>query len=80
MQTPRAYWSQWADLLNRWKLDHFAAWLLDAGGPLTLLGAQVLYIGQPFFKNGHVLALAEMLDDDIETKAFAYFLREGKAP
>ena len=48
MQTPRAFWPAWADRLQTWKLDAFAAWLLEAGGPYTLLGAQALYFARPF--------------------------------
>ena len=45
---PRSEWSEWAESLRRFKLDVVAAWLLEAGGPLTVLGAQAVYLGQPF--------------------------------
>jgi hypothetical protein len=57
---------------------------LEAAGPLTLLGAQVLYAGSPLlrpaFSGSQVGALARLLEDDAEARAFAAFLREeGKA-
>jgi len=71
----RSEWSKWAESLRRLKLDGFAAWLLEAGGPLTVLGAQALYFGQPFVGGKKLDSLALMLEDDKETAAFARFLR-----
>jgi hypothetical protein len=80
----RASWSAWADFLRRLGLENLAAWALEAAGPLTLLGAQALYLGEPLlhpaFSNAQVNALAHLLEDGQETQAFAAFLREeGKA-
>jgi hypothetical protein len=72
----RANWSQWAETLRRFKLDGFASWLLDAGAPLTVLGAQALYLGQPFLSGDKFNALAHMLEEDSETQAFVRYLRE----
>jgi hypothetical protein len=74
MQT-RANWSQWADILRRFKMDGFAAWLLDAGAPLTVVGAQALYLGQPFVGGKIIDALAHMLEQESETQAFVRYLR-----
>ena len=71
----RANWSQWAETLRRFKLDGFASWLLDAGAPLTVLGAQALYLGQPFLSGDKFNALAHMLEEDSETQAFVRYLR-----
>ena len=76
MQTPRAYWPAWAERLQHWKLDAFAAWLLEAGGPLTLLGSQALYFASPFLGGEQIGILARMLEEDDEVHAFASFLRE----
>jgi len=76
MQTPRAYWPAWAARLKQWKLTPFAAWLLEAGSPLTLLGSQVLYFARPFVNGDQVEALARILEEDDEVLAFANFLRE----
>jgi hypothetical protein len=76
MQTPRAYWPAWAERLHHWKLTAFAAWLLEAGGPLTLLGSQALYFVSPFLGGDQMQALAQILEEDDEVLAFASYLRE----
>ncbi len=53
--------------------------LLEAGNPLALLGAQVLYFGHGLIANDQLAALALTLEDDNETRAFASFLVEEKA-
>ena len=76
MQTPRTYWPTWAERLQNWKLTAFSAWLLEAGGPLILLGSQALYFARPFIGGEQVEALAHILEEDDEVHAFADFLRE----
>jgi hypothetical protein len=71
----RADWSQWAESLHRFKLDGLASWLLEAGSPLTLLGAQTLYISQPFLGGNKLESIAHMLEEEEETQAFAHYLR-----
>ena len=71
----RADWPQWVETLRRFKMDGFASWLLDAGAPLTVLGAQAVYIGQPFMGGEKINALAHMLEEDEEVQAFARYLR-----
>ena len=75
----RSEWSKWAESLRRFKLDVIAAWLLEAGGPLTILGAQAVYFGQPFVGGGKLESLAHMLEEEEETQAFARYLR-GESP
>ncbi len=72
---PRSEWPQWAEALRRLKLDGFAAWFLEAGGPLTVLGAQAVYLGQPFISGKKLDPLAHMLEEEEETLAFARYLR-----
>jgi len=78
----RSVWPVWAEFLRRHGLEDLAAWALEAAGPLTVLGAQVLYIGGPLLRM--VLpglqrdALAGLLEDRDEALAFTAFLREGK--
>lgn len=79
MESPRAYWAEWSGFLRQRGLHRLAAWLLDAGGPLTVIGAQVLYMGQPFVRSNHAEALARLLEDNTEAQAFAAFLREDLA-
>ncbi len=74
MQTPAPHWSAWASQLHRLKLDALAAWMLEAGAPVTLLGAQALFVAAPFLgPQGE--ALARLLEDEEETRAFAACLR-----
>jgi hypothetical protein len=76
MQTPRTHWSNWASQLHRLKLDAFAAWLLEAGAPVTLLGAQALFIARPFL-GPQSETLARLLEEEEDVRAFAAYLREG---
>ncbi len=73
-------WQTWADHLRRWRLQDFAAWFLDSAGPAHLVGAQLVYIGQPlldtFIPNGYVAALANLLEKPAQAQTFAAFLRE----
>lgn len=69
----RDYWPRWAESLRRYKLDALAASLLEAGGPLNLLGAQALYFGVPFLGES-ADALARMLESVDEAHAFASYL------
>ena len=68
------YWSNWAGTLRRFKLDGVASLLLEAGSPLKLLGAQALYISQPFIGGKQLEAVAHMLEEDEETQAFLKYL------
>jgi hypothetical protein len=61
-------------------LDGFAAWLLEAGGPVHIIGAQLLYIGQPFAPSqasGGIRALANLLEQEDEARAFAALLHDA---
>ena len=79
MQTPRAYWSAWAERLQHLKLDTFAAWLLEAAGPFALLSAQALYFFRPFIPGDQISDLASMLEEEEEVYAFVRYLR-GEPP
>lgn len=68
-------WSQWAETLRRYKMDGFVAWFLEAGAPLTVLGAQAIYLTQPFLGGKQTSALAEMLEEEKETMRFVQLLR-----
>jgi hypothetical protein len=74
-------WQSWADTLYRWGAQEVVATLLEAFGPLNLVGAQVVYFGQPFLRmllpEDHVNAFASLLDNPQETQAFTHFLRYG---
>lgn len=72
---PRSEWLEWAESLRRLKLDGFAAWLLEAGGPFTILGAQAVYLSRPFVSGKKLDLFARMLEEDEESQAFARYLR-----
>jgi hypothetical protein len=76
MLTPRPHWSTWANQLHRLKLDAIAAWMLEAGAPVTLLGAQALFVARPFL-GPQSESIANLLEDENEVRAFADYLREG---
>jgi len=73
-------WRLWANSIHRWGVQDWVAALLDAAGPFSLLGAQILYIGQPALKHvfpeAHLKALAAMLEDPTYTHEFVTLLRE----
>ena len=74
--SPRGRWLRWAEILRRYHLDGFAAWMLDAGQPLAVLLAQALYFGRPFLGES-ADALARTLESDDELHAFVSFLDGG---
>jgi len=75
----RADWQQWVETLRRFKLDGFASWFLEAGSPLAVIGAQILYIGQPFVGGKTIHVLAHMVEEESEMQAFIQYLHEEKA-
>ncbi len=75
MQT-REDWPRWVALLQRYHLNHFAAWMLEAAGPLALLGAQALYFVRSFIGAGRADSLARILENESETRAFIALLDE----
>lgn len=74
-------WRVWARNLQHWKIGAGAAVVLEAAGPLTLLLAQLIYLGQPllgrFVSPDSVTALTSMLEEPAQTRAFVKFLREA---
>jgi hypothetical protein len=71
----RADWSHWVESLRRFKLDGLASWVLEAGAPLTILGAQAIYLSQPFLGGKEWNSFAHMLEQDEEVQAFARYLQ-----
>ena len=75
-------WQSWAKFLHRWGVQEVVAALLEAGGPLNLLAAQAVYLGQPLL--GTLIApaqlntLAGMLESETETLSFVSYLREAR--
>ncbi|MBN1669265.1 MAG: hypothetical protein JW862_19385 [Anaerolineales bacterium] len=80
MEAHRHIWQAWERALDRWGIKELVATLLEAIGPLNLLGAQVVYLGQPFLNRvlpaGYLDVLAGVLEDPEITQDFTRFLRE----
>ncbi len=70
--------------LHRWGVQDLVATFLEAAGPLTLIGAQVIYIGQPILNgivpDGHLTVLTDVLEDDDQRVAFVNCLRKEMQP
>ncbi len=69
--------------MRRWGLKGPASAVLEAAGPLTTLAAQLVYIGQPLLGSpapgSQMQALAEMLENQTESRSFAAFLRKEES-
>ena len=80
MMSQQELLSRWADLLHGWGIHQVAAALLEAAGPLNIIGAQLVYIGQPvlngFLDKNSLSSLAWMLEERSQTKNFIQLLRE----
>ncbi len=76
----RSAWPRWAEFLRRHGLEDATTWLLEAAGPLAVIGAQALYIGGPLFRPAltepQCNALGHLLEDREESQAFIRYLRE----
>jgi hypothetical protein len=84
MPANRHIWGVWARALHKWGLKPAAGWLLEATAPLHVIGAQLVYIGQPvlglFLRDDQAVSLAHVLEKPEETAAFVRFLREEPVP
>ncbi len=73
-------WRGWASFLHRWGLHQLVAFWLELAGPLNILGAQLIYLSQPFlsvFIRQEVLKdFAQVLEQPEEVKKLIHFLRD----
>ena len=78
--TERQIWESWARFLHRLGLEDFTAAFMEATRPVLLVGAQLVYIGQPvlnvFTSDIHIDALADLLSKPDKQKDFTALLRE----
>ncbi|NLG72322.1 MAG: hypothetical protein GX495_09810 [Chloroflexi bacterium] len=78
--TKRQIWLVWAENLRRWGIGEWVAAALEAAGPLTVLGAQCVYLGQPLLRlavpDYHLNVLAQTLEEPSQSQAFVSLLRE----
>lgn len=81
MDTDRHIWRVWISALRRWGLEEWVAALLEGTGSLSLLGAQMIYLGQPLLNltlpAEHLDAAARVLEDEPSKRAFVQMLREA---
>lgn len=77
----RLAWPGWADFLHQRGWGELVAWLLEAAGPLTVVGAQLVHLGSPLLRPAltpvQADALASLLEDPDAARSFAAFLRKG---
>ena len=75
----RHIWERWARVLHRWGLKEELAAILEAAGPLVLLGAPLVYIGQPLFRNfvsvENVDAFVRILENPEDRRVFLTLLK-----
>jgi hypothetical protein len=72
-------WQKWAQSLQRNHLKGIALTLLEGAGPLKMILSQVMYSTTPFLGGNSRTqwqAIAEMLEDEKESRKFAQTLRE----
>jgi hypothetical protein len=80
MNADRHIWQVWEGALRRWEVKDLVISFLESAGPLSLVIAQFIYIGQPLlaslFPKINPGALASMLEDDRLRQAFMDLLRK----
>ncbi len=71
---------RWASRLQQWRVHQLAAAILEAGGPLNVVGAQLVYLSQPllggFVGREQFDTLAGVLEAPEKAKTFIRYLRE----
>ncbi len=76
---PQPVWGEWDQFLQRWKVKDFAAAFIDAAGPMNIILAQMLHFAGPFVNilnpQNRWASLADTLEDQQQSRAFAAFLR-----
>ena len=73
------FWPEWAQNLHRSPLKGFIVTFLEGSGPLRLLVGQIMLAGSVLINptaNERWSAVAEMLEDDKLSRAFAALLQE----
>lgn len=79
MESSREFWNRWAESLRKYELQNIVASLLEGTSPLTVVGVQVIYFSGGLIRNDQLSALAAMLEDENEARAFASYLNQSGA-
>jgi hypothetical protein len=70
---------KWIKTLHKMRLDNLMVTILEALGPLNILGAQLVYLSQPvlsaFIDEDQSQYFANILEDPSETRSFINALR-----
>jgi len=73
---------KWIETLYKLRLQRLAAIILEALGPINILGAQLVYLTQPvlspFISSDHSQDFAKILEDPSETASFIKAIRSFK--
>lgn len=81
MNADQHLWQEWVATIRRWQMQEWFASLLEAAGPLAILGAQVVYVTQPLlnvvWSEKQLEAVARLLEDTQQTRSFVELLREA---
>jgi hypothetical protein len=75
MASDQQIWQLWANSLQRWGMAESTALLLDLLGPVSTLGAQLIFLSQPFFSNPSTRAASRLLENPDHVCAFVGFLK-----
>jgi len=80
MEVDHDIWREWARALHRWGFGKAVAALFENAGSLLFLGAQVIYLGQPFINplisEDKLNNLAKLLENSRNRSNFLNALRE----
>ncbi|MBN1535911.1 MAG: hypothetical protein JW908_04190 [Anaerolineales bacterium] len=75
-------WKPWVHNLHHWGMQDVVATFLEVSGPINVIGAQVIYLCQPFLKNlvsdQKIMAITGILEDPAQTHRFISSLREAE--
>jgi hypothetical protein len=81
MEKNHHIWRIWSNTLHRWGVQDLVASLLEAAGPLSIVAAQLIYVGQPILRGvvpeRQLVALTGLLEDDAQRDAFVNYIRDG---
>jgi len=84
MDSDKNIWRVWARFLQRWGTRELVTSILEAAGPFSVLGAQIIHIGRPLMNwsipGDHLEALVRLLEDENQKQAFIDFLWEVPSP
>jgi hypothetical protein len=74
-------WQAWAGKIHRWGFENWVASFLESLGPLTILGAQFIYMVKPFLGQSipeeYLNSAARLMEDTGHVKVFTRMLREN---